>query len=663
MLTKVKFLEALLACSLLIASVSIVLAETPETKLVSIDSLLRSDRDTGFTISPDGRYLAFAQNLPRQYLLAFTDLNDLKVVQHIPLGSDYPSNLRWISKRRVVFEIRGAIVTANVDGSETRVILPNIYDPKSKSISFSRAMRIFKNWVFMHALPENREEILVSGVDTKGIASVHRLNVFTGELTDVVEGKKNRISKWWVDQRGKVRLGQSARKGQVDFYVRDPISGKVSLMTSVEGGSSLSYNGRSYVNQRVFVGGFTYDNDAIFLAENIGKDRFRLVRYRLSEQRIVDTIIEDSRYDLGSLDTGTRLHFLDAEKKLVGVSYGRDRYHTEWFDDRFIAFQAFLDERYSDGVSLIIDWTADLKKLLVLTWSDKSPGKVVIYLTEEDKLALHSEFSPEILDYDMGDMQVVEINARDGYELEGYLTMPPKHDGQALPAIVIPHGGPWARDFWGFDPDAQFFATRGFAVLQVNFRGSTGYGREHLLSGVRKISTLMLDDIADGANWLVASGHARPEEMFILGTSYGGYAALMSSIRYPKLYSAVISLSAPLDIVTQINDYKKDDNYFSYEYWKSAVGNPRSQKKLLKEISPINRIDELTVPFIIFHGEKDPVVSVDQVRRFEKELEKSNIDGSVNIIRGEGHGLRVNSNRIYFLESALDHFEKHIQDD
>ncbi len=627
-----------------------------------IDALLKSDHDMGFTISPDGKYLAFIQVRPRQYFVAFTDLDELGIVGRIPIGDELPANLQWISKRRVSVEVQGSIAAVNVDGSEIRLILPNIYDPKRKTISWIKAVRDFRNWQVLHALPDNREEILVAGTNLDEIASVYRLDVFSGELTEVVDGSKRKISRWWVDRQGDVRVGLSSVKGKMQYFRYDPRSGDVSPMAVVDGNTNypLSYDGKSFADQRIYLGEFSYDDDIVYLAENLGRDRFRLVRYRLSDQEIVDTVIEDDRFDIGGENANSSLLFFAPEQKLIGVRYDQSKRHTEWFDDRFRAFQAFLDGKYPNNINLIADWTDDLGKLLVYTRSDREPGKAVIYLTEEGKLALHSDFSPALRDFDLGSMQVIRFAARDGYDLEGYLTLPPHHDGRPVPAIVMPHGGPWARDVWGYDPAVQFFATRGFAVLQVNFRGSTGFGREHFLSGIRNLSTLMLDDIADGANWLVTSGYARADDLFIMGTSYGGYAALMSSIRHPNLYKAAVSLSSPLDLVAQIRDYKKSDQDFNYEYWKYAVGDPRSEKKFLKQHSPINRIDDLAVPFVIFHGDEDPIVSVEQARRFEKALKKSAVDGSVTIIMGEGHGLRINSNEAYFLESALAHFKKHL---
>lgn len=649
-------------CLWICAPLAAATAEATADPLVPLDILLRTDPDSGFTISPDGKYLAFIKKLPRRYIVAFTDLDELDIVLSIPLGSVYPENLRWISRRRVVFEARGALGTASVDGSEVRTLLPNVYDPENKPMSWTRAMSIRRDWRVLHVLPGDREEILVEGTDRKGTASVYRLDVFTGALTEVVDGKKLKIAQWWADRKGSVRLGRRNIKGRIDYFLRDPRSGEISPMTVLDNGArhSLNFDGGSFLDQRVFVADFAADDDVIYLSENLHGDRFRLVRYSLSAQRIIDTVLEDERYDIGGAGPGTWNHFFGPEKKLMGVTYQRAKLHTEWFDERFHTFQAFLEEKYPDNISVIAGATADLDKLLVFTGSDASTIKVVIYLTGDGKLALHSELSPELRDYDIGAMQVVTYAAGDGYELEGYLTLPPNHDGRPVPAVILPHGGPWSRDVWQFDPTVQFFASRGYAVLQVNYRGSTGYGRAHLQSGIQNFSTLMLDDIADGARWLIDSGHARADDIFILGTSYGGYAALMSLVRYPSLYKAAVSLSAPLDLIRQIKDYKKKDDDFGYAFWKYAAGDPRSQKKQLKENSPINRIEQMKAPFIVFHGDQDSIVSVKQAQQFQKALAKANVDGAVTIIRNEGHGLGFNSNKAYFLESALAHFDKYL---
>ena len=224
----------------------------------------------------------------------------------------------------------------------------------------------------------------------------------------------------------------------------------------------------------------------------------------------------------------------------------------------------------------------------------------------------------------------------------------------------MPHGGPWARDYWGFNSYVQFFTTRCFAVLRVNFRGSSGYGRKHLLAGVKELGSLMIDDVADAARWATEAGYADSDSLAIFGFSYGGYVALMSAVRYQHLYQAAIAISAPSDIQKHINELKRKKKFLAYEFWKVAVGNPRKEYRSLREISPIFHAPRIQIPILAFHGENDGVVSADQTEQLEKELAKSEAETKVLIIKGEGHQIWNNRNISFMLRHTMEFLQSHL---
>ena len=265
------------------------------------------------------------------------------------------------------------------------------------------------------------------------------------------------------------------------------------------------------------------------------------------------------------------------------------------------------------------------------------------------------------MNYKVSTSQLIKYKTRDGYEIEGYLNLPQK-EGKNFPFIIMPHGGPWARDYWYYNPVVQFFANQGYGVLRMNFRGSTGYGTDHLLSGVKQISGLMIDDIADGAKWVVDQQYADSSKIFLYGHSYGGYATMQSIIRYPELYRAAVSIGAPTDIIELMDYYDDNKNKFGYEFWKTTVGDPKNEKKYLKSISPINNIGKINRPIFLFHGEKDESVPVSQTEDFIKEAKGLGKTFEYKIIKDEDHSISENRNMEFILRKSLQFFKENSAD-
>ncbi len=585
------------------------------------------------------------------------------------MGNAYPFNLVWLGNRRIMYEQSGRLIAMNTDGSEHRVIIDNFNNNSKKPHNLSWYKKRFRFWKVLHTLPQNPEEILVQSTNSKGDASVKRINIFTGESTNVASNTKSKISSWVVDKTGSVILGVGYNKGQMNFYLREsPDSNKIkrnrqfSLSGSIDqyDESRFNFNGRSFLNTKVFINQGSYIQDIIYVSENIDSDKFKLSRYSISQKKIISIVHEDNEYDIGGLNNNISLHFDKIQQKLIGVSYLATNKKTVWFDDRFNQFQIVLNKNFPTTVNSILDWTNDLTKLLIYTESSQNTGIIYVYYPKDKRIVQQVDFSELFENIIIPKTQVVHFLSVDGVKHEAYLTLPNGYDSTPLPTVIQVHGGPWWRYSLDYDPEAIYFATRGYAVLRVNFRGSTGFGRNYLLSGIKNIATLMLDDIADGAKWMIDQNYTNAQKLYIMGSSYGGYAALMSTTRHPNLFKAAASLAAPLNLVTQISDYKKNDNYFAYEYWNYAVGDLKNDKKALQNISPYYNIDKMNTPFIIFHGENDSIVSVKQVTQFQKLLKKKNIDAKIRIIKDEGHGLNFASNRFYYMETSLRLFESSV---
>lgn len=649
-----------LALITLTISSALIAAEEPENIVVpdppSIHVLLKKPRDSLFGISPDGSKVTYMQWSPSGWYMVVHNTADGKQIHDIPFGKQRPRSIRWLTSRRILYSRDGEIFAVDVDGTNHMELLSNYDSDRGKN--YRKNLRA---WSIRHLLPDDPEHILAQSWNVAGHPAIVKVNIYTGEERELVYEPKLDIESWSIDRDGDVRLGVRHKKDELQLLSFDSQQNRWTVFDDYaqDGANTLGHTGKTYLTKRVNLEAFDYDNDHVYMATNRDSDRFRIVKYNIVERSIVEEVYASEQYDVGGSQTDyTYLLFDDATEKIVGIRIEEEKRRTIWFDERFKKFQSLIDKHRPDHENRIFDWSDDGKALLIFSSSDIDPGRYSIFHPESKDLFTISIINDELVGDSLSSTQIIDFQARDDYTIHGYLNLATGDSSDDGKLIVLPHGGPWFRDDWYFDAWVQYFSTRGYNVLRVNFRGSTGYGREHLLAGLRNIDTLMIDDIADGVHWAIQQNYASPGSIYIFGHSYGGYAALMSSLRYPDLYSAAVSWSAPIDMLAQLKKYKKDDSYFAYEFWKTAIGDPRREKEALKRISPIYNVDSMAVPLMLFHGEMDAIIPEEDVKRFEEALRRSGNDAEVHIIDNEGHSFSNNSKISYVLEKTLRFFAK-----
>lgn len=614
----------------------------------SADVIFQEPKTSSYSFSPNGQYVAYVEDYRSEYYFHVIDIAKRKLVHKVELGTSYPDGLSWLSNRRVMYEKTGRLYAMNIDGTEHRVLIDYV-DDINKIKSYSSYKRNFRQWEVLHILPENREEILVQSRKKNGVASVERINIYTGDRQVVASGSSGKVRSWHIDLNGNIIMSMSRLKGETTFT----LFGEKGSQSNPLALGEFQLDAEGHFNTTTMIQSGSYERNLVYVSDASASDTFRLAEYDISTQKITKYIHEDERYDVGSHEEELDLYFLEPEKKLVGAGYKKEKFSQVWFDDRFNSVQNDIDERYPKSNNIIFSWVNDLSKFLVYSEVSGHHGKVYIYEKNTNKMIRLADFGEAFGEFTLPEMQVVEYQSDDGISHEAYLSLPRSYvDGEPVPFVVMVHGGPWHRYIWEYDPESAYFASRGYGVLRVNFRGSTGFGQSYMKAGAKKISSLMIDDIASATSWAIDNKYADSKRTYIMGTSYGGYAALLSLARYPKLYAAASSLSAPLDVVAQIKEYKKEKAFFAYEYWNYAVGDVKKDKKRLAAMSPINLIAGMKAPFQVFHGENDQTVSVKQVERFKSVMEKKGVRGKVRIIKDEGHGLSYLSNRVFYVESA-----------
>lgn len=341
--------------------------------------------------------------------------------------------------------------------------------------------------------------------------------------------------------------------------------------------------------------------------------------------------------------------------RVIGIMSNHGQGNTYW-DSSFKKLQAGINQTLPDTFNILYSVSADETRALILSYNDTHAG--TYYLIDRKKGEIktiarkYSELKPSF----MAEKQSISYQARDGLLIKGYLTLPLEHQqGQKYPTVVFPHGGPISHDGKGFDYWTQFLANRGYAILQMNFRGSSGYGHDFMKAGLKSWGLAMQDDVEDGTQWLIKQGYSDANNICILGASYGGYAALMGLVKAPQLYQCAISFAGVMDQDLLIR------NSLRYRHSKITKKQIGSDQNMLKARSPLYNVDKITKPVLLIHGDQDRSVSVWHSRNMQDEMEKQEKDSTYIELKNGSHYLSINQNRLATFEAIEGFLGSHLK--
>jgi len=354
----------------------------------------------------------------------------------------------------------------------------------------------------------------------------------------------------------------------------------------------------------------------------------------------------------------------DIQRTVIGVRYSGLFPQYEFYDKSLGDALAIAQNFFEGDAVRLESWTDDYNELVLYVAGSSSSGIYYIYNRAKNSMVVAARSRPQIAPEDIGPVFTIEYPARDKLKISGILTLPPGSTGaeKNLPLIVLPHGGPASYDAVGFDWMAQFFASRGYMVLQPNFRGSSGFGAKFRRAGRGEWGRKMQDDITDGVKALVATGRADPERICIVGASYGGYAALAGGAFTPDLYKCVAAIAPVSDLPRMLIDEKRDSgkDHWVYEYWTKVIGDLKAERKKLESISPVNFAADFQAPVLLIHGKDDTVVPMRQSMRMERALKNAGKSVEFKRLKGEDHWLSTSETRLETLK-VLDVFvSKHL---
>jgi dipeptidyl aminopeptidase/acylaminoacyl peptidase len=598
---------------------------------IPMRDFFRNPEKAGFEVSPDGKSIAFLQpwesrlNIHVQTrgsneVKRVTEVKDRDIRQYLWKGNDYLVYLKDNGG-----DENFHVYVVDRQGKGTRELTP--FDKVRAGI--------------INPLVDSDEELLV-GLNKRNpqLFDVYRLNVRTGELKLEVENPGG-VSQWVADHDGKVRAAiKTDGVNQTLLYrATEKDAFKPVLTTDFRSSMSPAF--------------FTFDNQRLYAMSNIGRDRQAAVEFDPATAKEVKVIYEHPEVDVSAL------RYSPKRKVLTAAGYITAKAERHFFDPEFETIYHRVKKALPNYQIDFVSVDRAEQVMTLAATSDRSRGTYYLYERQGDKLTKLADISPWLAEDKLAQMLPIQYKSRDGLTINGYLTLPPGKPAKNLPVVINPHGGPWARDVWRFNPEVQFLANRGYAVLQMNFRGSTGYGRKFWEASFKQWGKTMQDDVSDGVKHLVAEGIADPKRVCIYGGSYGGYATLAGLAFSPELYACGV-------------DYVGVSNLFTFlktipPYWKpyldmlhEMVGHPEKDKALLEATSPVMHADKMRAPLLVAQGAKDPRVNIDESNQIVAALKKKGVDVPYLVKENEGHGFSNEENRFEFYEAMEKFLARHL---
>ena len=352
-----------------------------------------------------------------------------------------------------------------------------------------------------------------------------------------------------------------------------------------------------------------------YFTSRVNDDRSAVFRFDFETNEIEGPVVQSDLADVGSFIRDWRTN------AVIGVSWDEERSQTEYFDPDFAALQQQLEGLFPASNVSISSWDADFNKLVVNVEGGETSSTFYLLDRAAGQMVLLSSAYERIPDEAIAPVEIVQYEARDGMDLFGYLTLPPGREAEDLPLVMLPHGGPQARDFYGFDPWAQFLASRGYAVFQPQFRGSEGFGRDFILAAHGEWGRAMQDDISDGVAHLADAGVIDPDRVCLFGWSYGGYAALAGATLTPELYRCIIA-GAPVSDILAMMEYEEGRfGGASITYWAEYIGDWVAERDEMIAISPARQAQNVQAPLMLVHGTDDLIVPFEQAEIMAEAME------------------------------------------
>ncbi|WP_065204297.1 S9 family peptidase [Shewanella woodyi] len=621
--------------------------QVQQAQLIPLESFFDEQDISKLSASRDGKWLAFFkeyQGASNIYLMPAG--GELSEAFAITTSKDPINSFRWSTEANEIFYLRDTAGNEN-----TQVYRLTLDTTQAKPVPSVTALT-HNSGVVYNILKQPKENpntlVLMSNQDNPQQRDIYRLELDSGKITNIFANTYG-FSQVEVNKQGRPMLGTSSNPDNTsDLYAN--IDGKWTSLIKTQFGESINILSFDETSKQAYIS-----------ADIDGRDKQELLRLNMTSGKLTtvhkDPNNESDVYEVIFNDKGEPL----------AVSYYGGRLRTYPLNSTFAQRWQQINDQFKQDVEITITDRNEKTGLWQLhVASDVDMGSDYRYTVETGEVSLLLKQEPIIKPELLSKRQSISYQARDGVTIQAYLTLPKGQTGD-LPTIILPHGGPWARDYWTlssgyFNPIAQLLANRGYAVLQPNFRASTGFGKRFLNLGNKNWGTgSMQNDLTDGAHYLIEQGIADKQRLGIMGASYGGYAALAGATFTPDLYQAVISYVGPSSLITLLESFPPHFRPYLGQFY-SAVGDPEIESDRVDMLarSPINFVDNIKAPLMLVQGANDPRVTQLESDNIARVMNKQQLPVEYILAKDEGHGFRKRDNKLAYILAMEQFFAKHL---
>jgi len=599
-----------------------------KVRVLPVDAFFRSQEKIAYRISPDGTNLSY---------LKLEDKNQNLYIENIATGMDQritevkDKNIVfyfWVSANELIYfkefdpeKRRSDLFIINKDGSNERQLTNN---EKSR-------IKVLED-----QLIDDKYLLVSSNKRDSTVFDVYRLNVRNGNMEMAAKNPGN-ITDWITDPDGKLRLATSSDGvNQTLLYRENELQSFRPILTN---NFKTTFRPIAFSHEQPNI---------VYAISSINRDKNAFVEVDCNTGKEINVLFGNDTLNI------TDAQYSKRKKRMSFVVYETWKKEKYFLDDSVKLLYHHLDSLLPKTETRIIERDRAEDVFIVRTFTDRNPGSYYLYFAEKKQLRKLSDFNSAIREEQMCEMKPISFRASDGLNINGYLTLPLYKKAEGLPVVLMLHDGPGGRDLWGYNPEVQFLANRGYAVFQVNYRGSSGYGQEFSVSGFKQWGCKVQHDIEDGVKWLIAKKIADPKRIAVYGTGFGGNIALNGIVSGKGGYCCGASNSGVINLFTYLKSvppFLKPKLQMFYE----IVGNPLTDVDHMKQSSPLFQTDKINIPLFVAQDVKDPNVNTGETIQFVKNLQKRNV--SVTYLENEGHPFfgKSDENRQKFY-SALEQF-------
>lgn len=631
-----------------------VLASAPR---LPIEEILKKPEFQQMTLSPDGTHLAALAPLDNRMNVIVINLKTRKALPVTNVREQDVLGLTWANNDRLLFFMDDSgnesfgIYAVDKNGKNQRTLASPVATLVRRGGTTVRVTSL------LDTLPDRPDHILVSSNERLVSApDVYLLRIHSSERKSEMRRSSGQRMLHTRNNGHVVGWGTSW-KSELLFAVERRGQKTRAMFRPTESSEWTAISEWDFGQGGFSASGISADGSQLYVVSTLTpdgqkRDRAALYTYDIAEGKLGELLFEHPRVDVGGVMQSRK------DGRLLAAAYYDDKPGMHYFDEDYAARQKIVDGAFPDTVNTFASVTRAEDKAIVVTSASNRPGRFYLYDFEANRIEALANSREWLKSEALASMQPIEVPTRDGLTMQGYLTRPVGALGPT-PLILNVHGGPWARDTYGFSPEVQFLSNRGYAVLQVNFRGSTGFGESFMMAGNREWGGKMQDDLSDAVQWAIDQGYADKDRVCIMGGSYGGYAAMAGATFTPELYRCAVNIvgvtSLPLLFESMPRAWKQQ-----LPIMKLQVGDPQTDIELLRQRSPVFHADRIQAPIFMAYGRQDPRVVIDHAQDMEAALKAAGKEYELVIYDDEGHGFRKYENQLdyykrleAFLEKAL----------